>query len=121
MAILAIEKPTFQLAMRIITNITNAYPASVTTSFAHNYVNGTIVRLYIPQGYGMEQANKAQGKIVVTSDTTFTIDLDTTSFEPFVVPVDFPEDSQYPQVVPVGEVSGTLDAATQNVLPYSAT
>lgn len=81
MAILAIASPTFQPAMRIISAITNASPATVTTTFDHDYVSGTVVRLHIPTGFGMYQANKLQGEITVTGTTTFTIDIDTTDFD----------------------------------------
>ena len=121
MAILAQRFPVYQPSMRIIASISNANPAVVTTTFAHQYLTGTIVRLNFPLGYGMEQANQLTGEIVVTGSTTFSINIDTTLFDPFKTPVTFPEDTQYPQVVPIGENSLTLKAATVNSLPYSAT
>lgn len=121
MAILAVENPTFQRAMRIISNITNAYPATITTTFEHNYQTGEIVRLIVPLGYGMVEANQKQGVITVTGDTTFTIDIDTTHFNAYTTPSTYPENYQYSQVVPVGEENDQLEGATQNVLPYSAT
>jgi len=118
MAYQAIEFPTFQPSMRIIVAITNAFPASVTTSFPHQYLNGTIVRLYIPKIYGMQQANELKGTILITGDTSFNIDIDTTFFDSFVVPSTPPPLKQFAQVVPIGEVTETLLAAVQNVLPY---
>ena len=120
MPILAVPYPVFQHAMRIISSITNAENALVTTTFNHQYVTGMIVRLNIPQGYGMLEVNQKQGTITVISDTTFTIDIDTTYFNQFTTPSTFPDNSQYPQVVPVGEINQILIAATRNVLPYSA-
>lgn len=120
MTILAVALPVYQPAMRIISNITNAFPAEVTTTFDHQYITGTIVRLYVPAGYGMVEANQLKGSIIVTSTTTFTIDIDTTQFTAYETPTTFPEDEQYAQVVPIGEVNGILTAAVQNVLPYSA-
>lgn len=87
MSILADANPVFQRAMRIISTITNANPAVVTTTFDHQYLTGLIVRLNIPRGYGMTQANRLYGPIVVTGATTFTIDIDTTHFDTFIVPV----------------------------------
>lgn len=116
MAILAIASPTYQPAMRIITAITNAVAAAVTTSFAHNYVSGTIVRLIVPPGFGMVEANQKQGIITVTGATTFFINLDTTTFSVFAAPVVFPASYQAAQVVPIGEINSLLLAATQNVL-----
>jgi hypothetical protein len=121
MAILAQQFPVYQPSMRIISNITNANPAVVTTTFAHQYITGTIVRLNFPPGYGMEQANQLTGEIVVTGSTTFSINIDTTLFDPYMTPATFPDDTQYAQVVPIGENSLTLKAATVNSLPYSAT
>ena len=120
MAILAYKNPVFQKAMRIISNITNANPASVTTTFNHNYITGMIVRLNIPPGYGMQQANQLYGPIIVTGDTTFTIDINTIPMDTFSAPSTFPQNRQNAQVTPIGELSDTLLAATQNVLPYSA-
>src|SRR5574337_1025487 len=115
MPILAYMHPVYQPAMRIISTITNSDPAIVTTTFDHNYIDGIIVRLIVPDGYGMTQANNLTGTIVVTSPTTFTIDINTTLFDAFTIPMVYPLDEQYSQVVPIGEVNETLEAATQNV------
>lgn len=112
--------PEFQPAYRLITAITNARIATITTSFPHQFVTGTIIRLYIPQATGMGNLNQLFGTITVTSPTTFTIPLDTTNLNPFSLPGVYT--STNPQVdicalaVPIGEDSSILYAATQNVL-----
>jgi hypothetical protein len=121
MAIQAYPYPVIQPAMRIISGITNGFPAVVTTTFAHQYKTGTLMRLYVPVGYGMVQANQLTGEIVVTGTTTFAISIDTTLFDAFTVPITFPDSFQLAQSVPIGENNGILTAAVQNVLPYSAT
>ena len=109
--------PTFQPAMRLVTNITRAGSAEVTTSFEHNYETGDIVRLIVPNGYGMVQADRRTGTIAVNSPTTFLIDIDTTYFDPFVIPPDpSPWVITVAQVIPVGEVNSKLTQATRNVL-----
>lgn len=118
MTINAIRFPVFQPAMRIISNITNSNPAIVTTTFDHQYKDELICRLDIPPGYGMEEANQLFGQITVIGATTFTIAIDTTFFQPFTTPSTFPQNAQYPQVVPFGENNDTLINATRNVLPY---
>ena len=118
MPILAFPNPIYKPAMRIIDNITNQNPAIVTTSFAHNYISGLIVRLIIPPGFGMLQANQLQGEILVLTPTTFAIDIDTTFFDDFDIPLTFPLSYQEAQVVPIGEINSILTGATQNVLPY---
>ena len=111
--------PVFKPAMRLIASITRSNPATVTTTFAHGYQTGTIVRLDIPPADGMQQANGMTGTITVTGATTFTIDLNTTLFDPFSIPVSpDPHLNTCAQVVPIGEVNSTLIASTVNVLPY---
>ena len=111
-------------SMRIVAGITNANPAAVTTLTTHQYISGTIVRLYVPITYGMFQADKLQGEITVTGPTTFTIDLDTTAFDVFVDPTPVydpnanpqPRQALYSMVCPIGEVNDLLLAAVVNTL-----
>lgn len=120
MAILAVTRPTFQPAMRIISSITNAFPALVTTSFEHQYSTGMICRLNIPQGFGMQEANGKYGEITVTGDTTFTIDIDTSFMDPYVISSTYPFSYQSGQVVSFAENNRTILYALKNVLPYSS-
>jgi hypothetical protein len=108
----AVPFPTFQPAMRLIAAMTNSNPCSITTSFAHQYISGTVVRLHIPEGIGMEQADGLTGTIQVISPLAFTLNIDTTNFDPLLSP------TGGAQVIPIGENSFILGAATQNVLPY---
>jgi len=111
--------PTFQPAMRNITAITNALAAQVTTNIAHQYIDGMIVRIYVPDGFGMTQINQQTGVIAIVDTTNFIIDIDTTNYDPFVIPSEQPGHFFTPaQVVPVGELNDMLTAATRNVLPY---
>ena len=146
----AIAYPTYQPAMRCIVAISNSYPAVVTTgtisypagvttitSFIHQYVNGMIIRLVIPRYFGSVQADGLYGEITVINTTQFSIDIDTTSFDPFVVPDVrvLPDGSyappvrllsdgvtfaleEYAQAVPFAENTDQLVAAVKNVLPY---
>ena len=120
--------PMFQRAMRNILSITQEENALVTTTFDginpgnHQYSTGLIARLYVPEGFGMTQANELSGTITKVNDTQFTIDIDTTNFDAFVVPDYQPGAFGTPaQVVPVGQINSILTQATQNVLngvPY---
>lgn len=111
-------QPIFQPAMRLIASITQANLAVVTTTFAHQYISGTIVRLDIPPSCGMQQANQLTGAISVIDSTSFYINIDTTQFDAFVIPTFVPHVNSAAQCVPVGEINETLKAATQNVLPF---
>lgn len=111
--------PVFKPAMRLIAGITTANPAVVTTTFAHGYISGTIVRLDIPAADGMQQIDGFVGAINVTGSTTFQVNVDATNYTPFAIPVSpDPHVNTCAQVVPIGEVDSILDAAVRNVLPY---
>ena len=121
----AVQFPMFQRAMRNILSITRDDNALVTTTFDginpgnHQYLTGLIARLYIPYGFGMVQANELYGPITVINDTQFTIPINTTNFDVFVVPTFQPGDFGTPaHVVPIGEINDILTEATQNVLHY---
>jgi hypothetical protein len=106
--------PVFQPGIRIITAITNGNPAVVTTSQNHLYVNGMIVRLDIPTGFGMSQANQQFGEITILTPTTFSITINTNGMDPFVV---LASPAQAAISVPFAEDALQLYAAVQNIQP----
>lgn len=112
------SKPIYQPALRVIAGITNSSPAVVTTTVNNQYLAGTIVRLIVPPGFGMVQANQLVGTILPLTDTTFAINIDTTNFDVFTLPSSFPPGYNDAQVIPIGEENDILTAATNNVLPY---
>ena len=119
------QNPTFQPAMRVITNITNAVMAEVTTMYDHQYQDGLIVRIDVPKADGMYQINHKIGTITVTSPNTFLISINTTLFDAFVIPEDVNNPGLPPPgvqvcafAVPVGESNDQLGQATRNVLPH---
>ncbi len=113
----ALRHPLYGPAMRIITSITNANYAVVTTTFDHGYVDGCIVRFDIPPALGMQQINQLFSPIVVTSPTTFVISINTTLFEPFAVPSGLsPQIDICGLCVPIGEINSTLKASLINQL-----
>jgi hypothetical protein len=76
----------------VITAITRSYPMIVTAILddvteSNSYINGQLLRLFVPYGYGMIQANDLVGKITNISGLNFTLDIDSSQFDPFVVPV----------------------------------
>lgn len=116
---IALQYPVIQPAMRLIASITNSNPCVVTTTFAHQYVSETIVRLDIPPACGMQQANQFFGPLTVIDSLNFSLPLDTTNFGAFSVPSGLgPNVNICAQVVPIAENNDILTAAVQNVLPY---
>lgn len=101
-------------AANTVTAISNANPASVTTGTPHGYSTGYNVRITFPFPYagsfGMKQINNQTGTITVTGSTTFTINIDTTSYDPFSVGTTL----ENAQVIPIGQYTNVdLDDSTQ--------
>lgn len=69
----------------LVSNVSNAVNALVTTTTNHGYYTGMTVRVFVPVTYGMYLY--AQTSIVVTGVNTFLTTLNTTNLDPFVVPV----------------------------------
>jgi hypothetical protein len=109
-----IQYPSFQPAMREITAISNSFPVNITTSFNNNYYDGLIVRLDIPLNFGMQQANGLFGTVTRIDGTHFSLPIDTTFFDSFIVPVGA---LQIAQSVPIGEDTMILWQATRDVTP----
>ena len=74
----------FEPKRHIITAITNAQPAIV-TAVNHGYSTEETVRINVSHSYGMF-IESAQVLIQVINANTFSIDLDTTLLDPFVIP-----------------------------------
>jgi hypothetical protein len=119
--------PIFYPSRRVITNITAAAAAVVTTSVPHGYRVGQVVRLNIPPVAGaaatMSQINGLLGEItVVGSTTTFTVNIDSSTFTAFTWPVTANAPFTPPYVTPVGEGTDStianpalVDGAKDNV------
>lgn len=93
-----------------IASITQANPCVVTTDTDHGYSDGLYVRLNLLGSTGMQQLDNQVFLIVVLSNNSFTIGVDTRNFDSFALV----GSEQVPQVIPVGEVSESLSQATQN-------
>jgi len=107
--------PTFQPAMRLIDDITNAKEAVVTTSFDHDYSTGMIVRIYVPDKYGMSQIDGQDAPITVLTSDTFSIEIDTTDYDSFSAPVTPPYCHKTSLCVPIGNVNNSYNLAVRNV------
>jgi len=76
----------------VITAITKSSPMVITldianiTSEANTYIVGMAVRLFVPTTYKMYQANNLVGTITAINGLDFTLNLDSSLFDAFVVP-----------------------------------
>lgn len=113
---------------RLITNITAAVNAQVSTAIAHGLTPGQEVRFNIPAVSGMTQlnpslsnnyfpANSSTNAIVLTvvDDYNFTINIDTSAYTAFTYPTIAQQPSSFPFVIPFGEDTATslITAASQ--------
>ena len=78
---------TYTPAINNLSAVTQANPALITTSVAHNYVFGQQVQFFIPSQWGMRQLNGLKGYVLsVPAPTEFTVGIDASNFDAFVVP-----------------------------------
>jgi hypothetical protein len=118
--------PLFYPRRRQITNISQALNAVVSTSAAHGYVAGQIVRFNIPAVSGMIQLNPTPQNnylfatvVTVIDAYDFTINIDTTGFTAFTFPTSVPNQLPVtqPEVIPVGENTALALLSTQPQTP----
>lgn len=74
--------------MLLITAISRAYPMVVTivNSLYNTYVVDQLVCLTVPPAYGMYQANELTAKIIDINGTQFSLNVNSSAFDAFVVP-----------------------------------
>ena len=94
-----------------ISNISQANPCVVTTTNNHNFQEGIYVRIFLPSpNFGMQPLNQQIFPATILSPTTFSIPVDTRTFNPFVS-----VSGQSAQALPSGEGSLTLENAITNI------
>lgn len=113
----------------VISNITQALPAVVTTSTDHNMITGSVIRLHVPQNYGMVELNNVACAITVLSSTSFSLQysqvppavpIDSRAFTAFVTP----SNPQFTaDVIPIGSgptpITGPQPLIDKNVCDSS--
>lgn len=99
---------TYTPQRSVISSITQANPAVVTTATPHGLTSGQVVRINIPKNFGMEPLNHGLFHITVLTQSTFSlqnsqvplvINVDSTSFPAFIIPA---SPSQSAEILPVG-------------------
>ena len=102
--------PLYYPRKLLITNVSQAATAQVSTSIAHGLTVGQAVRFNIPSVSGMVQLNaSAQNNyqygtiLTVIDDYNFTVNINTTAFTAFTYPTVAQQPSSFPVVEPIGE------------------
>lgn len=105
----------------VITDITRSFPMIVTTTLVNTAPNprvntyqvGMNVKLYVPITFGMYQADNLIGTILAINGNDFTLNLDSTLFDAFVIPSSFGESP--PSLSPYGSKNLQYDNTTKDV------
>ena len=100
----------FYPSNRYIANITQAASAVVTTLVDHGYAIGDIVRMNVPSTCGMTQMDGLLGTITAVSTSTFTVNIDSTTFTAFNFPLPAAVPFTPAEVVCVGGVAAQTAA-----------
>jgi hypothetical protein len=113
---------TFTPSGSLISGITQAIPAVITTSTPHGLFNGGVARLIVPKNYGMFPLSGLAVQVIVLSPTTFScyaslvptaVPVNSTNFPAFVVPTN---PGLLAQVLPMGQGS-----TPKNDVPWQTT
>lgn len=115
---------------RLITNITQAANAQVSTAIAHGLTVGQEVRFNIPAVSGMIQLNPDPSNnyfptgastnaiiLSVVDDYNFTININSTGYTAFTYPTIAQQPSSFPLVIPFGEDTATALSSTASQTP----
>jgi hypothetical protein len=96
-----IVPPQFVPLRKYITGITQASSAVITTSINHGFSTGDVVTINVPAGFGMSQINGQQGTVTSLTDTTFSVNINSSSYTAFAFPASGAAPFTFAEVVPV--------------------
>ncbi len=108
----------------LITSITQSSPMVVTVSIgntsteSNTYIVGMAVRLFVPVIYGMYQANNLVGTITDISGSDFTLSLDSSLFDAFVIPTGIGETPS--SISPAGSRNLQYNNTNTDVVPFQS-
>ena len=90
-----------------------------TTTEANTYIPGMAIRLRVPKTYGMFQANNIIGTITAINGTAFTINRDSSLFDPFVIPSGVTVE-QPATIAPYGSRNLEYNNTNIDIVPFKA-
>ncbi len=67
----------------LINAITNANQAVATCTTDHDFTVGQVVSFRVTRNFGMFQINNVNGTVLSTTSDTITVDIDSSSWDPF--------------------------------------
>lgn len=124
----ALQDPYWYPTYRVITNISQSFPAIITLAVKHTYTVGQSVMLQVPvvsaAAFGMPSLNGLQSVTIVAVGAadadgyvnTISVDLDTTGIGPFAFPLAADPGFSPAAVYPSGENTAQALASNVNIL-----
>lgn len=109
----------------LILDITKSFPMVVTVVLfnwgapdprVNTYIAGMNVRFYVPITYGMIQANNRVGNILAVSGNNLAIDIDSSGFDTFTLPITTVEASA--SISPYGSKNLQYNNDNVRVVPF---
>jgi len=107
----------------LITAITQSNPMVITVEIgnssteANTYIAGMAVKLFVPISYGMYQANGLVGTIKSISGYDFTLDINSSPFDAFVIP----STGETPaSISPAGSRNLQYDNSNVGIVPFKS-
>jgi len=90
------------------------------TSEANTYIVGMAIRLTVPVTYGMIQANNLVGTIIAISGSNFSLNIDSSLFDAFIVPITIqPGYTTTPaSIAPYGSKNLDFNNTTARIIPF---
>lgn len=109
---------TFYPGYNSVSDISRADNAVITVENTNDLTEGQVIRVLVPTSYGMFQINEQTASILSIDGNDLTIDINTTNYDTFAIPVDPIQESL---IIPIGMTANktyanNLDDATRNIL-----
>lgn len=101
--------PDFEPHSQLISDVSTAVNAVVTTVSPHGFETDYVIRIFVPARYGMN-IEYVQTKIMVIDETSFTTQIDTTALFPFVTPTYPPGFTQAQAILMTGVQHNVAEA-----------
>jgi hypothetical protein len=104
----------YQPSRFVISGITLGQTTVVTTSVAHNYVIGQLVRLIIPPSFGCRQLNESSGYVLsIPTTTSVEVGIYSAGGNPYKSS----SATTVAQILAIGDINGGIISTTGNIVP----
>jgi len=114
--------PIYYPRWRYVTGVSQATNAVVNFSVTHGFTVGQVLRMSIPDSFGMTQLSELAVTVLAVNTTTntITIDVDTSAFTAFTLPTTISQPFTPAIAAPIGEniSQGINPVATTTYMPH---